>query len=461
MQYYNNVLESIGNTPLIKLNKLTEEVKATVLAKVETQNPGNSIKDRIGLKMVEEAEKQGKIKPGGTIIEGTSGNTGLGLALAAIVKGYKCICTTNDKQSKAKIDMLRALNVEVIVCPTNVDSDDPRSYYSVARRLNEQIPNSFYPDQYNNMSNTQAHYESTGPEVWDQTDGKITHFVAGVGTGGTISGAGQYLKEQDDRVKVIGVDPYGSALAKYHRTGRFDPEELSPYLTEGIGEDIIPQNVNFDIIDHFEQVYDKESYMYARKLARMEGILGGNSSGSAIAGVLQMKDQFKKDDVVVVIIPDHASRYISKVFNDEWLRERGFLDEDTIKTRDIYTSKDPGTSDGLITIDKHTAVEDAVKIMQKAGIDQLPVMENGKMIGSITENRLYSQLIENPELKRLEVESVMGEPFPIVDKDAPSGEISKLLAKRSAVMTIDENGNYQVITKHDMIHTLTNSTSIM
>ena len=454
MQYYENVLQTIGNTPLIKLNKVTQEIKATVLAKVETYNPGNSVKDRIGIKMLEDAEKQGKIKPGGTIIEGTSGNTGLGLALAAIVKGYNCICTTTDKQSKGKIDMLRALNVEVIVCPTNVEADDPRSYYSVARRLNEQIPNSFYPDQYNNISNTEAHYETTGPEVWKQTDGKITHFVAGVGTGGTISGTGRYLKEQNSKVKLIAVDPLGSALAKYHRTGKFDPDELFPYLTEGIGEDIIPQNVNFDIIDHFEQVSDKDSYIYARKLAREEGILGGNSAGTAIASLLQMKDKFKKNDVVVVIIPDHASRYIDKVFNDEWLRERGFLDESSIKTREVVGAKVNKTD--LITIEKSVAVEEAVRIMQKSGVSQLPIIEKGKMVGSISENNLYSMLLENPEMKRLSVENIMADPFPIVDMNTTSDEISDLLSKRSAVIVLDEDGEYQIITKYDVIQALTN-----
>lgn len=325
MKYFNNILESIGNTPLIKLNKLTAEIDATVLAKVETTNPGNSVKDRMALQMIEDAEKEGKLKPGGTVVEGTSGNTGMGLALACVVKGYKLVCTVSDKQSKEKIDILRAMGAEVIVCPTNVEPEDPQSYYSVARRIAGETPNSIYVNQYDNPSNAKGHYLSTGPEIWDQTDGKITHFVVGVGTGGTISGVGKFLKEKNPNIKIWGIDTYGSVFKKYHETGEFDEKEIYPYVTEGIGEDILPKNVNFDIIDQFEKVTDKDAAVYTRKLAREEGIFVGNSAGAAVKGLLQLKDQLKKDDLVVVLFHDHGSRYVGKIFNDDWMSENGFL----------------------------------------------------------------------------------------------------------------------------------------
>ena len=331
MKIYNNILETIGNTPMVKLNVITKDIKATILAKVETTNPGNSVKDRMAVKMVEDAEKSGLLKPGGTIIEGTSGNTGMGLALVAINKGYKLICVLNDKQSKEKMDILRAVGAEVVVCPTAVEPTDPRSYYSVSRRLSTEIPNSWYVNQYDNLSNRQAHYEQTAPEVWDQTDGKITHFIVGVGTGGTISGVGRYLKEKNPNVKIWGIDTYGSVFKKYKETGIFDENEIYPYITEGIGEDVLPENVDFSIIDHFEKVTDKDAAVMTRRIAREEGIFVGNSAGAAIAGLLQMKDELKETDVVVVLFHDHGSRYIGKIFNDEWMKERGFLEEN-IKT---------------------------------------------------------------------------------------------------------------------------------
>ena len=313
--WYNNILETIGNTPLVKLNNVTKGIEATVLAKVESNNPGNSIKDRMALKMIEDAEKSGALKPGGTIIEGTSGNTGMGLAMAAIIKGYKCIFTSTDKQSKEKFDALRAFGAEVIVCPTDVDPEDPRSYYSVSSRLEREVPNSWKPNQYDNLSNTQAHYEQTGPEIWEQTEGKITHLVVGVGTGGTISGAGKYLKEKNPNVKVWGIDTYGSVFKKYKETGEFDKNEIYPYITEGIGEDFLPQNVDFNVIDGFEKVTDKDAAVMTREIALKEGIFAGNSAGAAVAGLLQLKDHFKPEDVVVVIFVDHGSRYMGKMFN--------------------------------------------------------------------------------------------------------------------------------------------------
>ena len=325
MEFANSILETIGNTPLIKLNRVTSEIEALVLAKVESFNPGNSVKDRIALKMIEDAEKKGKLKPGGTIVEGTSGNTGMGLALASIVKGYKLICVSTDKQSKEKFDILRAVGAKVIICPTDVEPEDPKSYYSTSKRIAEETDNSWYVNQYDNLSNTEAHYQTTGPEIWKQTDGKITHFVVGVGTGGTISGVGKYLKEKNSKIKIWGIDTYGSVFKKYHETGVFDKNEIYPYTTEGIGEDIIPKNVNFSIIDHFEKVTDKDAAIYTRKLARVEGIFAGNSCGAAIKGVLQLKKYFRKEDVVVVLLHDSGSRYVGKIYNDEWMKKMNFL----------------------------------------------------------------------------------------------------------------------------------------
>ena len=324
MNFKENILETIGNTPLIKLNKITSEVDALVLAKVEFFNPGSSVKDRMALQMVEDAESDGRLQPGGTIVEGTSGNTGMGLALAAIIKGYKLICVTTDKQSKEKIDILRAVGAEVIICPTNVEPDDPRSYYSVAKKIGDETPNSWYVNQYDNLSNSKAHYLSTGPEIWDQTNGKITHFVVGVGTGGTISGVGRFLKEKNPNIKIWGIDTYGSVFKKYHETGVFDKNEIYPYITEGIGEDILPKNVDFDIIDHFEKVTDQNAATYTRRLAKEEGIFAGNSCGAAVRGVVQLKKYFKKDDVVVVLLHDSGSRYVGKFYNDDWMKKNGF-----------------------------------------------------------------------------------------------------------------------------------------
>jgi len=325
MQYARSILDTIGNTPLVKLNKITSEVAALVLAKVESFNPGNSVKDRMAVKMIEDAEAAGLLKPGGTIVEGTSGNTGMGLALAAIIKGYKLICVSTDKQSKEKFDVLRGVGAEVVVCPTDVAPEDPRSYYSTSKRIAEETPNAWYVNQYDNPSNTQAHYETTGPEIWAQTAGKITHFVVGVGTGGTISGVGKFLKEKNPNIKIWGIDTYGSVFKKYHETGIFDPNEIYPYTTEGIGEDILPKNVDFSVIDHFEKVTDKDAAVFTRALARTEGIFAGNSCGAAIKGLLQLRENFTKEDVVVVLLHDSGSRYIGKIYNDEWMKSKGFL----------------------------------------------------------------------------------------------------------------------------------------
>jgi len=451
MQYYNNILETIGNTPLVKINKLSGDIEALILAKVETTNPGNSVKDRMALQMIEDAEKEGLIKPGGTLIEGTSGNTGMGLALACISKGYKLICTLADKQSKEKMDILRAMGAEVIVTPTNVTPDDPRSYYSVARRLATEIPNSLYVNQYDNKSNTKAHYLSTGPEIWEQTEGKITHFVVGVGTGGTISGVGKYLKEKNPNVQILGIDTYGSVFKKYHETGEFDENEIYPYVTEGIGEDILPKNVNFDIIDHFEKVSDKDAALYTRHLARKEGIFVGNSAGAAMAGILQMKDRFKKSDVVVVLFHDHGSRYVGKIFNDDWMKDHGFLDREQNALDLIQNHKDKS----LVTVDSDACLEDAILKMKQFDISQIPVTSKGNFVGSLSDHHLFSQLVENPGVRKSNVKEVMQNAFPFVNSNDSVEDISKQINKsNSAVLVNDGKGNTHIITKYDLIDAL-------
>jgi cystathionine beta-synthase len=449
MKVFENILHTIGNTPMVRINKIAQELPCQVLGKVETFNPGHSIKDRMALKMLEDAEKAGRISEGGTIIECTSGNTGMGLALAAVVKGYRCIFTTSDKQSKEKFDMLRALGAEVIVCPTNVEPTDPRSYYSIAERLSKEIPNSCWMNQYDNLSNRTAHYESTGPEIWQQTDGKITHLVVGVGTGGTISGTAKYLKEQNPNVKIWGIDTYGSVFKKYKETGIFDENEIYPYITEGIGEDILPKNVDFSLIDGFEKVSDKDGAIMARRLAREEGLLLGYSCGSAMQGVLQLKDKFNADDVVVVIFHDHGSRYVGKVFNDDWMRERGFLD-DELKVKDIISKKN---SRHFFHAEASDTVRNAFDLMKKHDISQMPVMDGATMVGSISENAVLTYLLENP-FKHTEnkVEEIMDAPFPIVPEDLPVKQLNRYISKKiPAVVAKDKSGTLHILTKYDII----------
>ncbi|MFM1999185.1 MAG: hypothetical protein RL204_1132 [Bacteroidota bacterium] len=449
MKYAQNILETIGNTPMVKLNKITKDIPALVLAKVETFNPGNSIKDRMALKMIEDAEKDGRLKPGATIIEGTSGNTGMGLAIAAVIKGYKCIFTSTDKQSKEKFDALRAFGAEVIVCPTNVDPEDPRSYYSVSSRLEKEVPNSWKPNQYDNPSNAQAHYESTGPEIWEQTDGKITHLVVGVGTGGTISGTARYLKEKNPNIKVLGIDTYGSVFKKYKETGDFDKNEIYPYITEGIGEDFLPQNVDFSLIDHFEKVTDKDAAIYTRAIARDEAIFVGNSAGSAIAGILQMKDMFKEGDVVVVIFHDHGTRYLGKMFNDEWMRDRGFLEVEKKTAKDLIADH---ADKPLVTIGSGELVGHAVAKMKKFNITQIPVIKDDQFAGSIDESKVFQVLVEDPKLLDKKIEDVMGAPFPIVEENTDITTLSKLINRDTpAVLVKMQNGKYHIVTKYDVI----------
>ncbi len=449
MDYKNNILETIGNTPLVKINKITADLPCLVLAKVETFNPGHSIKDRMAVKMLEDAEKNGRITEGGTIIECTSGNTGMGLALAAAVKGYRCIFTTSDKQSKEKIDLLKAHGAEVIVCPTNVEPEDPRSYYSIAERLSKEIPNSCWMNQYDNLANRQAHYESTGPEIWTQTAGKVTHLVVGVGTGGTVSGTAQYLKEQNPNIKVWGIDTYGSVFKKYKETGIFDVNEIYPYITEGIGEDILPKNVDFSLIDAFEKVTDKDGAVMARRLAREEGILLGYSAGSAMAGLLQLGEKFTKDDVVVVIFHDHGSRYVGKIFNDDWMRERNFLD-DELKVKDVISRK---TNRIFYSVTPENTVREVFDMMKKLDISQMPVMKDSEMVGSIVENAVLTYLLENP-IRHAEqkIEDIMDAPFPIVNEELPVKQLNRYISKKiPAVMAKDKAGALHILTKYDII----------
>jgi cystathionine beta-synthase len=449
MNYAKNILETIGNTPMVKLNKIVKEVDALVLAKVETFNPGNSVKDRMAVKMIEDAEKAGLLKPGGTIIEGTSGNTGMGLAIAANIKGYKCIFVMADKQSKEKIDILRAVGAEVVVCPTHVEPNDPRSYYSVSKRLSEETPNSWYALQYDNLSNTAAHYESTGPEIWEQTDGKITHFVVGVGTGGTISGVGKFLKEKNPNIKIWGIDTYGSVFKKYHETGIFDQNEIYSYITEGIGEDILPKNVDFDIIDGFEKVTDKDGAVYTRKLALEEGIFVGNSAGSAVKGLLQLKHHFKPDDVVVVLFHDHGSRYVGKMFNDDWMRERGFLDEKIKIALDLIKNH---IDKPLVSVKTEELVSHAIERMRQYKISQLPVIDSSGFVGSLDEGDLFRLYFENKDIADKPIKDVMQKPFPIVHKKASVEEVSKLINKNNQAVLVDlGKDTYHIITKHDVI----------
>jgi len=450
--WYNNILETIGNTPLVKLNTITKGIPATVLAKIETTNPGNSIKDRMAVKMIEDAEKSGKLKPGGTIIEGTSGNTGMGLAMAAIIKGYKCIFTTTDKQSKEKVDALRAFGAEVIVCPTNVEPEDPRSYYSVSSRLEREVPNSWKPNQYDNLANSQAHYEQTGPEIWAQTEGKITHLVVGVGTGGTISGTGKYLKEKNPDIKVWGIDTYGSVFKKYKETGIFDKDEIYPYITEGIGEDFLPANVDFSVIDLFEKVTDKDAALMTRDIARKEGIFVGNSAGAAVAGLVQLKDKLKPEDVVVVIFHDHGSRYMGKMYNEDWLRERGFLQDEKLTAKSILAKKE---STDIVTLDTQKSVIEAINTIKSMNISQIPVTQQGMIVGKIAESDILSALLENPGLKSAPIAEIMTATFPFVDLNTSIDKISSLINKEnSAVLVEDESGKIEIITQYDIINAI-------
>ena len=449
--WLNNILETIGNTPLIKLNKITFNLPCTVLAKVEYFNPGNSIKDRMAVKMLEVAEAEGKIKPGGTIIEGTSGNTGMGLALAACVKGYKCIFTTTDKQSKEKADILKAVGAEVIVCPTNVEPEDPRSYYSVSKRLSKEVPNSWYVNQYDNLANREAHYETTGPEIWQQTEGKVTHLVVATGTGGTIVGTGRYLKEKNPDLKVWAIDTYGSLLKKYFDTGEIDTKEVYPYISEGFGEDFVPENYDMRFIDQFTKVTDKDGAVMARRIAKEEGLFCGYSAGSCLQGLFQLKDSLRKDDVVVCIFHDHGSRYVAKIYNDQWMMERGFLDLKTFK--DLVIGRG---SRKLITLSRDQTVSEAIELMKKYDIENIPVMDNGLNTGAISESGLFNKIFNNPDIKMQALNEVMEKAYPEVSFDMPVERLSAFITRENgAVLSKDESGMYHIVTKYDIIQSLT------
>jgi cystathionine beta-synthase len=450
---HDDILGAIGDTPMVRINRITKGIPATVYAKIETFNPGNSIKDRMALQMIEDAEKSGALKPGGTIIEGTSGNTGMGLAIAAVIKGYKCIFTTTDKQSKEKVDALKAFGAEVIVCPTNVDPEDPRSYYSVSSRLQDEVPNSWKANQYDNLSNSKAHYEQTGPEIWAQTEGKIDHLVVGVGTGGTISGVGRYLKEKNPKIKVWGIDTYGSVFKKYKETGVFDKNEIYPYITEGIGEDFLPQNVDFSVIDAFEKVTDKDAALMTRRIAREEGIFAGNSAGSAMAGVIQLKDNFKAGEVVVVIFHDHGSRYLGKMFNDEWMREKGFLEKSGMAARDLVAS---GVSGELFAVEASRPVEEAVRVMSEHDFSQISITRNGRVVGSLNENHLFEEFVRNPDIKTEPVETIMQPAFPFVDISTPVELLSTMITPQNPAVLVRDfktDKNF-IITRSDVIRVL-------
>ncbi|HMJ81985.1 MAG TPA: pyridoxal-phosphate dependent enzyme [Vicinamibacterales bacterium] len=448
------ILDAIGETPMVRINRITSGViNGTVLAKIETFNPGNSIKDRMAIKMIEDAERAGLLKPGGTIIEGTSGNTGMGLAIGAVVKGYKCIFTTTDKQSKEKADALKAFGADVIVCPTNVDPEDPRSYYSVSSRLEKEVPNSWKANQYDNLSNSQAHYEQTGPEIWDQTDGRVTHLVVGVGTGGTASGVGRYLKERNPAIKVWGIDTYGSVFKKYKETGIFDKHEIYPYITEGIGEDFLPKNVDFDVIDHFEKVTDKDAAIMTRRIAREEGIFAGNSAGSAMAGLLQLKDHFKPDDVIVVIFHDHGSRYLGKMFNDDWMRQKGFIEKHGLTARDLVSMRLSGE---LCSLESEEPVEHAVRLMSEHDFSQISVTRDNRLVGSLNETQLYNALVRDAHVKSQPVESIMQPAFPFVDVSTPVDLLSTMITPQNpAVLVRDfKTDKTFIITRSDLIRVL-------
>jgi cystathionine beta-synthase len=446
---FDNILETIGDTPLVRLNKVIgSDFPCPVYAKIEYGNPGNSIKDRMALKMIEVAEQDGRLKPGGTIIEGTSGNTGMGLAIAAIIKGYKCIFTTTDKQSKEKVDILKAMGAEVIVCPTNVEPEDPRSYYSVSKRLATEVPNSWYVNQYDNLANRLAHYETTAPEIWSQTEGKVTHVVVASGTGGTITGIGKYMKEQNPHVQMWAIDSYGSLLKKWYETGEIDMKEVHPYISEGFGEDFVPENYDKSVIDHFEKVTDKDGAVMARRIAKEEGIFVGYSAGSVVAGLLQMKAQLKPSDFVVLIFHDHGSRYVGKIFNDEWMLERGFLDVHTVK--DLIGGLGRRR---LVTLDAESPVSEAMAAMKKYDIEQIPVLVNGAMSGSITQSGLFKKLMEDADIKDKKISEVIEAAMPVVSMETRVDRLTQFINKDNAgVLAKDDSGDYHILTKYDIIN---------
>jgi cystathionine beta-synthase len=451
--WHKDILDVIGNTPLVRLNRIAQGVRPTMLAKLEYLNPGGSVKDRIGIAMLEAAEKAGRIKPGGTIIEGTSGNTGMGLALAAAIKGYRCIFTMPDKMSQEKIDGLRALGAEVIVTPTEVEHDDPRSYHSVAQRLSREIPNSIYPNQYENPANTDAHYKTTGPEIWEQTGGKVTHVVIGVGTGGTITGVARFLKEKNPNIRVIGADPVGSIFAEMFRTGRKPP--VQPYKTEGIGQTELPANVDFSVIDELYAVPDKNAFLLTRQLARSEGIFAGGSAGSALFAAFKAAEKLTENDVMVIVIPDSGTRYLSKIYNDNWMRENQFLEPRITVTAGQVVNDKQRRAEQLVSVPLGVTIEQAVNLMREHNISQVPVIEAGEVVGSISETRILDILVSDPVAKLKPVAEYMEKPFPVITEDASVEEIAHNIDHQTPAILVKRDTTFDIITKSDLIFFLT------
>jgi cystathionine beta-synthase len=450
---HETILGTIGNTPLVRLNRIVREVPATVYAKVETFNPGHSIKDRMAVRMIEDAERKGLLKPGGTIIEGTSGNTGMGLAIAAIVKGYRCIFTTTDKQSKEKIDALRAFGAEVIVCPTDVDPEDPRSYYSVSSRLEAETPNAWKANQYDNLSNTEAHYHTTGPEIWDQTGGRVDHLLAGVGTGGTICGAGRFLKEKNPKLRIWGIDTYGSVFKKYKETGVLDKREIYPYVTEGIGEDFLPANVDMDLIDHFEKVTDRNAAIMTRELVRQEAIWAGYSAGAAIAGLLQLKDRFRRGETVVVIFHDHGTRYLGKIFNPDWMRRMGYENLPGPTARDLVKNKKVAA---IVGVERTATVQEAIQRMIENDFSQIPITQAERIVGSLSESHAYEKIVANPAVRHAEVGSIMQPAFPFVDIETPVALLAPMITPQNPAVLVRDfpAGATYVLTGYDVLQAI-------
>src|SRR6185295_11686910 len=451
--WHDNILQIIGNTPMVRLGRMGRGLRPTLLAKLEYLNPGGSVKDRIGTAMLEAAEKKGLLKPGGTVIEGTSGNTGMGLALAAAIKGYQCIFTMPDKMSQEKIDALRALGAEVIVTPTQVDHHDPRSYHSVAHRLSREIPNSFFPNQYENPANTEAHYQTTGPEIWEQTEGKVTHVVIGVGTGGTITGVARFLKEKNPSIQVIGADPAGSIFAQMFKTGV--KPQVQPYKTEGIGQDELPGNVDFSVIDEIHAVPDKDAFTLTRQLARLEGIFAGGSAGAALYAALKSSDKFTEKDVVVIIIPDSGTRYLSKIYNDNWMRENQFLEPRIKVSAGQVVHDKQRRADKLVSVPLGITIEEAVSLMREHDISQVPVIEGGEVVGSISETRILEILVSDPAAKRKPVAEYMEKPFPVLSADASIEEIANSMDHQRSAILVRHGTEFDIVTKSDLIFFLT------
>jgi cystathionine beta-synthase len=451
----NNILEAVGHTPLIRLNRINAGLKPQIYVKAEYTNPGGSVKDRIGITMIDDAEKRGLLKLGGTIIEGTSGNTGMGLALVAAVRGYKMVFTITDKQSKEKVDLLKALGAEVIVCPTAVEPEDPRSYYSVAKKLAREIPNSFYPNQYDNPMNPEAHYRTTGPEIWEDTEGKITHFVCGMGTGGTVSGVGKYLKEKNPNVKIIGVDPYGSLYYDFVKTG--ETIKAKTYVVEGIGEDFFPTTMNLKILDDVIQVNDEECFVVARRLVKMEGLFTGGSGGGCISAALKIAKDLGPDAFIVALLPDTGMRYLSKVYNDEWMRERGYVEAaSSITAAEVVNAKHAaGKVRELVIVRPYQTVFHALKTMQEQDISQIPVFEENLPIGTIYEDQILTMALQGKDLRKLTIREVMSKPLPQVPKNAPVERVTYILSHENPAVFVEMDGSkFEILTKYDLMSTV-------